>query len=152
MAASGQGYFAFPPKVSGRFSNNFVKMFLGWPSIRFLQAKLIGRKLWPPGDGAYIAKVKKEKQVSDPGPSWPSCFTIYVQSRLLQNCCMRKRVNNFSVISQLPVHLSMCFQSYHSYQFTYPCVFSHITVTSSPTHVFPVITQCPFHLPMCFQS
>ena len=33
-----------PPIASGRFSNNFVEMFLGWPSIRFLQAKLIGRK------------------------------------------------------------------------------------------------------------
>ena len=32
------------PKLFGRFSNNFVKMFLGWPSIRFLQAMLIGRK------------------------------------------------------------------------------------------------------------
>ena len=37
------------PKLVGRFSNNFVEMFLGWPSIRFLQAMLIGQKTWPPG-------------------------------------------------------------------------------------------------------
>ena len=34
-------------------------------TFRFLQAKLISRKLWPPGGGAYIAKVKKINQVSD---------------------------------------------------------------------------------------
>ena len=49
------------PKVFGRFSNNFVEIFLGWPSIRFPQAMLIGRKLWQPGGGAYMAKVKKMK-------------------------------------------------------------------------------------------
>ena len=38
-----------PPKLVDRFSNNYVEMFLGWPSIRFLQAMLIGWKLWPPG-------------------------------------------------------------------------------------------------------
>ena len=89
MATRGQGYFALygssenikkssPPKVSGRFSNNFVEMFLGflgWPSIRFLQTKLIDLKLWLPGGGAYMAKVK-ENQVSDPGPSWPSCLSM----------------------------------------------------------------------------
>ena len=30
-------------------------------TIGFLQAKLIGRKLWLPGGGAYIAKVKEKK-------------------------------------------------------------------------------------------
>ena len=68
--------------MSGRFSNNFVEMFLGWPSIRFLQAKLIRRKLWPPGGGAYIAKVKKKKiRWAIQGPSWPSCF------KLCDLCC-----------------------------------------------------------------
>ena len=35
-------------KVSGRFSNNFVEMFLKWHSIRFFQAMLIGRKILAP--------------------------------------------------------------------------------------------------------
>ena len=70
------GYFALygysekssQPKVSSRFSNNFVEMCLGWLSIRFLQAMLIGRKTWPPGGregvGAilpYISIVKTLK-------------------------------------------------------------------------------------------
>ena len=42
------------PKVSGRFSNNFVEMFLGCLSLRFLQAMLIDRKIWLPGGGAII--------------------------------------------------------------------------------------------------
>ena len=69
MAATVRGYFALygfsenlkkssPPKVFGRFSNIFVEILLGLPSIRFLQAMLIGQKLWPPGGGAYMAKVK----------------------------------------------------------------------------------------------
>ena len=40
---------SYSPKLVGRFSTNFVEMFLGWPSVRFLQAMLIGRKTWPPG-------------------------------------------------------------------------------------------------------
>ena len=36
-------------------------------------------------------------KVSDPGPSWPSCLTKYVQSHLLQNCRMRERVNRRSL-------------------------------------------------------
>ena len=84
----GHGYFALygysenlnslssPPKVSVWFSNNFVEMFLGWPSFRFLKAKLIGLKLWPP------VKVKTKNQVIDPGPSWPSCFKVLMASKL----------------------------------------------------------------------
>ena len=67
----GRGYFALygysenlkssPPKLSGWFSNNFVEMFLKWPTIRFLQAMLIGWKTWPPVGRAilpYMVKVK----------------------------------------------------------------------------------------------
>ena len=36
------------------FSNNFLEIFLGWPSIKFLQAMLIGQKRWSPGGGAYM--------------------------------------------------------------------------------------------------
>ena len=71
MAATGRGYFALYGysenlknillKVWGRFSNNFVEILLGWPSIRFLQAMLIDRKLWPPGDGAYIYGLSEKK-------------------------------------------------------------------------------------------
>ena len=32
----------------------FVEMFLGRPSIGFLQAKMIGRKIWPHGGGAIL--------------------------------------------------------------------------------------------------
>ena len=72
----GRGYFAFYgysenlknlllQKCPADFQIIFVEMFLAWPSIRFLQAKLIGRKLWLPGGGALIAKVKKKNQVND---------------------------------------------------------------------------------------
>ena len=43
------------PKVFSLFSNNFVEMFIRWPSIRFLQAMLIGRKTWPPEGWGYFA-------------------------------------------------------------------------------------------------
>ena len=66
------------PKLFCRFSNIFVEILLGWPSIRFLQAMLIGQKLWPPVGGAYMAKVEKKNRVSDPGPSWPSCFLFSI--------------------------------------------------------------------------
>ena len=45
---------SFPPKVFGQFSNNFVEVFLGRPSIRFLQARLIGWRTWTPGGGAIL--------------------------------------------------------------------------------------------------
>ena len=65
MAARGRGYFALygysenlkknsPLKVSGQFSNNFVEMF-GWLFIRFLQAKLIGRKNMAARGRGYFA-------------------------------------------------------------------------------------------------
>ena len=67
------------PKLVGRFSNNFVEMFLGWPSIRFLKTKLIGLKLWPSGGRAFIAKVKeKKKQVSDPSSRWLSTKIVQI--------------------------------------------------------------------------
>ena len=63
-----------PTKVSGRFSNNFVEMFLGWPSIRFLQAMLIGQKTWPPGGGTVwrvnFCLMAGERY----WPSWASCL------------------------------------------------------------------------------
>ena len=137
MAVKGRDYFALhgysenlkipPPKVSGRFSNNFEEMFLGWPTIGFLQAmlmvekhglqeagfftlygsskksfptKVLGRFSnsfvamylgWPSisdslkpcwldeNYGRQVAgliwlKWKKSNQVSDQGPTWPSCL------------------------------------------------------------------------------
>ena len=44
------------------FSGDFSKSPRKSYSIRFLQAKLISRKLWPPRGGAYMAKVKKKKR------------------------------------------------------------------------------------------
>ena len=72
MAARGQGYFALysysenlkkssSPKVFSRFSNNFVEMFIRWPSIRFLQAMLIGQKNMAARGRGYFAYMAKEK-------------------------------------------------------------------------------------------
>ena len=41
-------------------SNNFVKMFLSWPTIRFLKAMLIGRKIWPRGYFALYGYSEKK--------------------------------------------------------------------------------------------
>ena len=54
---------------------------------------LIGQKLWPPGDGAYMAKVKKKlNQVSDPGPSWSSC--LFIGSSGDQHLDLNLRINS----------------------------------------------------------
>ena len=50
------------------FSNNFVEMFLGWPSIRYLQAILNGQKTWLPGGRdilPYMVIVKTYKIFSE---------------------------------------------------------------------------------------
>ena len=66
------------PKLVGRFSNNLVEMFLGWPSIRFLQAMLIGRKPWPPGGQGY--------------------FALYGYSDKFKNLLLRKCQADFQII------------------------------------------------------
>ena len=66
------------PKLVGRFSNNLVEMFLGWPSIRFLQAMLIGQKTWPPGGQGY--------------------FALYGYSEKFKNLLLRKCQADFQII------------------------------------------------------
>ena len=67
------------PKLVGRFSNNVVEMFLRWPSIRFLQAMLIGQKTWPPGGGRGY-------------------FALYGYSENLKNLILRKCLADFQII------------------------------------------------------
>ena len=89
--------------MSSHFSNNFVEMFLGWPSIRFLQAMLIGRKLCPPRGGAYMAKGERSISVlslnSNTGAWWANDIRIYhntpalniltVSNFFLKMCCIK---------------------------------------------------------------
>ena len=55
------------------FKNFLVEVFLGWPSIRFLQAMLIAQKLWPPEGSAilpYMAIVKLKKSAPSKVSGW----------------------------------------------------------------------------------
>ena len=65
------------PKLVGRFSNNFVERFLGWPSVRFLQAMLIGRKTWPPGGRGYFSLYGYSENLKNLLlPNWLADFQI----------------------------------------------------------------------------
>ena len=66
---------SFPTKVLGRFSNSFVAMFLGWPSISdSLKPCWLDENYGRQVAGLIWLKWKKSNQVSDPGPTWPSCL------------------------------------------------------------------------------
>ena len=84
-------------------------MFLGWPSIRFLQTKLIGRKLLLPGGGAYIAKVKKTKQVSDSRAIMALLFNLPAGKHILS---VKKNGNEVVVtidrLSETLVYMKVC--------------------------------------------
>ena len=81
------------PKVSGRSSIHFVEMFLRSPSIRFLQAMLIGQKTWPTGGGLFGDLIFCLMAVEWYWPSWASCWSIFpfysfdgfCQSLLIEN-------------------------------------------------------------------
>ena len=77
-----------PPKAFGQFSNNFVEMFLWWPSIRFLQAMLIGQKIWPPGGGAVWRFLPKAIGSGAILGFLGLLFLVCFQSCLLQICCL----------------------------------------------------------------
>ena len=89
MATTGRGYFA-----SYGFSENlknlllrrclaetqifFVEILLGWSSNRFLQAMMIGQKLWPPRGGADMAKVKIKSRWAIQGHHGP-LVNVHIQ-------------------------------------------------------------------------
>ena len=78
-----------PPKVCSRFSNNFVEMFLlGWPSLRFLPAMVIG-------------KTNKAARRQD-------CFASYGEKIKSYTYTLTILLNHHYLHQQKSINLGMC--------------------------------------------